>query len=88
MMTNDLRESISALMDDEANEIEVHRVLSKMDDEGFRDSWKRYQTISSVMRGEGADSLHMDISKNISAAVQNEHLEVLPTASLPSPRQP
>jgi sigma-E factor negative regulatory protein RseA len=77
-MTNDLRESISALMDDEANEIEIHRVLSKMDDEGFRKSWKRYQVIGSVMRGERVDSLQVDISKNIASAIESEHLEVAP----------
>lgn len=84
MMTNDLRESISALMDDEANEIEIHRVLSKMDDDGFRKSWKRYQVIGSVMRGEGTDGLQVDLSKNIAAAIEHEQLEVVSGAGLAS----
>ena len=75
-MTDNLRESISALMDDEANEMEVHRVLSKMEDDEFRNTWKRYQTVRSVMNGQVDNNLQIDISKGVSEAIANESLEL------------
>lgn len=53
MTTERLRESLSALMDDEADDLELGRVLRAMDEEGasVRETWSRYQMVSAVMRG-------------------------------------
>jgi len=52
-MTERLRESISALMDDEADDLELGRVLRSMEagDSEVRETWSRYQLVSAVMSG-------------------------------------
>lgn len=52
-MTERLRESLSALMDDEADDLELGRVLRAMEagDDEVRETWSRYQLVSAVMSG-------------------------------------
>lgn len=52
-MTERLRESLSALMDDEADDLELGRVLRAMEagDDQVRETWSRYQFVSTVMSG-------------------------------------
>ncbi len=53
-MTEQLRESLSAVMDGEADEFEIRRVLNEAaDDPELRGVWERYHLVRSVMRGEG-----------------------------------
>lgn len=64
-MTERLRESLSALMDDEADDLELGRVLRAMDEDdvSVRQTWARYQMVSAVMRGlpvGAADSGYAD----------------------------
>jgi sigma-E factor negative regulatory protein RseA len=55
VMTERLRESLSALMDDEADDLELGRVLRAMEEDGeVRATWARYQLVSAVLRGHGA----------------------------------
>lgn len=51
-MSEKLRESLSATVDDEADEFELRRVLDEMEkDERLRDTWERYHLIGALMRG-------------------------------------
>ncbi len=51
-MSEKLRESLSATVDDEADEFELRRVLDEMEkDEDLRETWERYHLIGSHMRG-------------------------------------
>lgn len=69
-MTEQLRESLSALMDDEANELEVQRLLGKLgEDESLRQSWVRYNLARSVISGQPLGCLDLDISQRVSAAI-------------------
>ena len=53
-MTEQLKESLSAVMDGEADEFEIRRVLNEAaDDPELRGVWERYHLIRSCMRGEG-----------------------------------
>jgi sigma-E factor negative regulatory protein RseA len=53
-MTEQLRESLSAVMDGEADEFEIRRVLDEAaTDPELRGVWERYHLMRSVMRGEG-----------------------------------
>ncbi len=76
-MSNDTKEQLSALMDGEASELELHRVLKEIpqDPELFA-SWQRYHLCRSVIRGElrGADQslVRQDLTGRISAAIVNE----------------
>lgn len=57
-MTERLRESLSALMDDEGDDLELGRVLREMDaDDELRGAWDRYHLVRAVLRGEQVDAL-------------------------------
>lgn len=66
-----MRESLSALMDDEANELEVERVLSRIgQDETLRQVWTRYHAVRDVAAGGVKPAFTgMDISRRVQAAV-------------------
>ena len=67
-----MKESISALMDDEANEIEIQRLLSKSDSKDLLDTWKRYHNARDVMAGMSGRSAEVDISSKVAAAIRGE----------------
>lgn len=72
-MSDKLRESLSALMDDEANELEVHRLLAQVgEDAELRATWSRYNAVRSVMSGQPVSQLNVDISARVSAAIAAE----------------
>jgi sigma-E factor negative regulatory protein RseA len=53
-MSEQLKESLSAVMDGEADEFEIRRVLNEAaEDAELRGVWERYHLARSVMRGEG-----------------------------------
>ena len=54
--TQSLRESLSAAVDDEAQELELRRVLNAVQaDAELGGKWERLHLISSMIRGEAAD---------------------------------
>jgi len=53
-MSNDIREQLSALVDDELSDVERPLLLGRLErDDGLRACLGRYQLISEVMRGTG-----------------------------------
>jgi len=74
-MTENLCESISAMMDDEANELEVRRILAHLersdDADEVRQTWQRYHMAQAVMQ-RSQEPLNVDISARISAAIELE----------------
>ncbi len=64
-MKQPVRESISALLDDEANELDLQRILKEL--EGDADSagtWQRYHLQSATMRNElGLDQYSFEFEK-------------------------
>lgn len=52
-MSERLRESLSALMDDEADDLELGRILRAMDsgEADLAATWSRYQLVSAVLKG-------------------------------------
>ncbi|SFR75010.1 sigma-E factor negative regulatory protein RseA [Marinobacter daqiaonensis] len=65
-MDDRLRETLSAMMDDQADELAVRRVLSHDDQEAVRDQWRRWQRIRDVIHD--APSSHHGI--DVGAAVR------------------
>ena len=56
-MSEQLKESLSAVMDGEADEFEIRRVLNEAaNDPELRGVWERFHLVRSVMRGEGRAS--------------------------------
>lgn len=68
-----LAESISALMDNQASELELQRILKASEqDAEVKATWSRYQIASSVLRGEQAPIVMPDFAARISAAIDEE----------------
>ena len=73
-----LQESLSAVMDNEADELELRRVLNAFDDVETRETWARYQIARAVMH---KDLLlpRLDIAAAVSAALADETVPVKAT---------
>lgn len=63
-MDDRLKESLSALVDDEANELEIQRVLSNLDDDAV-DTWERYHGIRDAVNGYGRELPKIDIRQSL-----------------------
>ncbi|MEX6504153.1 sigma-E factor negative regulatory protein [Pseudomonas zhanjiangensis] len=68
-----LKESLSAVMDNEADELELRRVLGASDDAELRDTWSRYQIARAVMHKELLEP-RLDIAAAVSAALADEQI--------------
>ncbi|SDH93733.1 sigma-E factor negative regulatory protein RseA [Pseudomonas benzenivorans] len=71
-----LKESLSAVMDNEADELELRRVLGASDDAELRATWSRYQIARAVMHQELLEP-RLDIAAAVSAALADEALPVV-----------
>lgn len=72
-----LAESISALMDNQASELELQRILKATEhDSEAKATWSRYQIASAVLRGEQTpvipSAVMSDFSARLSAAIDAE----------------
>jgi sigma-E factor negative regulatory protein RseA len=64
-MNEKLRESLSALLDDEANELEIQRLVSQVETEPeLRQTWRRYNITRQAMAGQ-LPFLAVDISERV-----------------------
>lgn len=66
-----LQESLSAVMDNEADELELRRVLNAVDDAEARATWSRYQIARAAMHKELLVP-QLDIAAAVSAALADE----------------
>lgn len=82
-----LAESISALMDNQASELELQRILKATEqDVEVKATWSRYQLTSAILRGEHTSVTQpqamSDFAARISAAIDEEDaLLAAPTAA-------
>ncbi len=81
--TSSVKESVSALVDGEVSEMELHRLLKASETDGeVRETWSRYQLASSAIRGDLAVAPMIDLSASISEAIeQEETYKVAPKAT-------
>ena len=57
-MTEKFKEFVSAMLDDEAEEFEIRRVLGEIaGNSDLKSTWSRYHVISSVLKREGLSNL-------------------------------
>ena len=57
-MTEKFNEFVSAMLDDEADEFEIRRVLGEIaGNSDLKSTWSRYHVISSVLKREGLSNL-------------------------------
>lgn len=72
-MDDRLKESISALLDDEADELELRRVLAHGRDDEVNEQWRRYQQIHQMMDGKEENAFQgVDVSASVMAAIRGE----------------
>jgi sigma-E factor negative regulatory protein RseA len=71
MSRETLQESLSAVMDNQADELELRRVLAASDDPELRATWSRYQIARAVMHKELLEP-RLDIAAAISVALADE----------------
>ncbi|MEH6565185.1 MAG: sigma-E factor negative regulatory protein [Halopseudomonas sp.] len=84
MRSEILQESLSALMDNEADDLEVRRVLQATEqDSALRGTWERYQMARSVLHKEHWQG-SVDLSAGIAAALRDEpELQMQSAATAP-----
>lgn len=66
-----LKESLSALLDNEADDLELRRVLNASDESEVRNTWSRYQIARAAMHNE-LHTAQIDLSAGIMAAINAE----------------
>ena len=73
-MSEHLRESVSALMDGEADKLELRRLLAAENTEAVNNIWSRYHLVrDSLQNTEQVDEFrHLDISQQITTAIAEE----------------
>ena len=75
-MSEQLRESVSAVMDGEADELELRRVLSEENADSVRSTWSRYHENQCVLQGSEQELRFRDwdISSKVSEAIADEKI--------------
>lgn len=69
-MAEKMHESLSAILDGEANEMELQRVLSTVgEDAALRRTWVRYAAVRGVLQNQQQLGLEPDISQRVRAAI-------------------
>lgn len=77
-----LQESLSALMDNETDELELRRVLAASGESEVRATWARYQVARAVMHKELLEP-RLDLAAAVSAALADEPLPAVSQPRLP-----
>lgn len=70
-----MNESLSALLDGEADELEIRRLLNRMDETELQQQWQRHQMLGALMRDEPMGDL--DLTQGINAGIDG--IDVLQT---------
>ncbi len=64
-MDDRLRETLSAMMDDEADELSVRRLLSHANQDEVRDQWQRWQQVRDLMHENHGPAEGLDIASAV-----------------------
>ncbi|NWO09585.1 sigma-E factor negative regulatory protein [Chromohalobacter salexigens] len=81
-MNQNVRESLSALMDNEGDELEVRRVMRSLQDAPEdAETWRRYHLARSMMQRDRGVDVSADLSAGVMARLADEHGEQEATTS-------
>ncbi|KXU39050.1 hypothetical protein AXE65_10650 [Ventosimonas gracilis] len=69
MNQNTLHESLSALMDGEASELELQRLLKQSESQALRQQWQRWQIARAVLHGQKQSLAPLYLAERVSAAL-------------------
>ncbi|MFT6915085.1 MAG: sigma-E factor negative regulatory protein RseA [Motiliproteus sp.] len=70
-MSDSIKESLSALMDDEVGEFEVRRILKQLDSSEAQ-LWSRYHLASAVLKRQAPSQPQLDVSAQVMAELELE----------------
>jgi sigma-E factor negative regulatory protein RseA len=81
-MSEQLKESVSALMDGEADELELRRLLTKENSGLVDGQWSRYHLVRDVLQNDSQEASfrHLDISMQVSEAIGEKPLSTIQSA--------
>jgi sigma-E factor negative regulatory protein RseA len=86
-MDDRLRETLSAMMDDEADELSVRRLLSHDSQDEVRAQWQRWQDVRDLMHDGHSPAHGMDVSVAVRELLDGRHAAtVRPAAAVPDNR--
>jgi sigma-E factor negative regulatory protein RseA len=74
-MSDKLRESVSALIDGEADELELRRLLAADDFSALRQTWGDFHRSRGALQGVAPAIAQLDISGRVFAALQEQNQE-------------
>ncbi|AZM96289.1 sigma-E factor negative regulatory protein [Vreelandella venusta] len=85
-MSHNTRESLSALMDSESDELELRRVLKSLpDDSDAAETWRRYHLARSMMQRERNVDVSVDLSAGIMDRLRDEPAPALENDAVATP---
>lgn len=81
-MNDNLRESLSALIDGEATELEVARILANSDNNELREAWSRYQLARTSLARDvnGVAAVPAGFADRVRSAIDGQAVEATPVA--------
>lgn len=71
-MDDRLKETLSAMMDDQADELSVRRLLSKAGHSDLRCQWQRWQQVRDILREDHVPGEAVDVSAQVRASLFGE----------------
>ncbi|MBE0485207.1 sigma-E factor negative regulatory protein [Marinobacter sp.] len=71
-MDERLRETLSAMMDDEADELSVRRLLSHSDQDDVRGQWQRWQQVRDLMHENHGPAEAVDVAGAVREALDGQ----------------
>ncbi|MDL0430557.1 sigma-E factor negative regulatory protein [Marinobacter sp. TBZ242] len=81
-MDDRLKETLSAMMDDEADELSVRRLLSHARQDDIRSQWQRWQQVRDLMHQGNLAEDRIDVSASVRAALDGSTQRPSGTAML------
>lgn len=84
-MDDRLRETLSAMMDDQADELSVRRLLCHDDQQEVREQWQRWQKIRNLMHDDHALGNAVDVSAAVRQALAGQQRTRTDSAAGTSP---
>ncbi len=72
MMNERLKESLSALLDGEVNELELQRILSQEDRQEVSACWQRYHAVREWIQLDSSLRVKVDIRASVMNAINKD----------------
>jgi len=71
-MKQNTLESLSALMDGQASELELRRLLKQSENEALRQQWQRWQIARAALHGQKQSLAPLNLAERVSAALHEQ----------------